>query len=209
MRVYGYLTASTLDLNANRAKSELECFASKLGKPVCAWFVENESGGILYRPELMRLLDIVEDGDVLLIEHVDRIGWLKAKNWEVLKATIVGKGIRVVSKDLPTTHQLIQLSDEFAERMLAAINDMMFDMLAAIARKDFDDRRIRQTQGVMKAKEAGKYRGRPINTKLHNDIQGLLLDGKSYTYIKNLLGCSDHTISKVKKSKMNTDEQKQ
>lgn len=47
------------------------------------------------------------------------------------------------------------------ERMLAAINDMMLDMLAAIARKDYEDRRRRQAEGIAKAKLAGRYKGRP------------------------------------------------
>lgn len=79
---------------------------------------------------------------------------------------------------------------------------MMLDMLAAIARKDYEERRRRQAQGVQKAKAEGKYRDRPANEKLHNDIKGLLLDGKSYAYIRDFLGCSEHTISKVKKKNL-------
>jgi DNA invertase Pin-like site-specific DNA recombinase len=40
---------------------------------------------------------------------------------------------------------------------------MMLDMLAAVARKDYEDRRRRQSEGIAKAKKEGKYRGRPIN----------------------------------------------
>ncbi|MEX5906982.1 hypothetical protein AB6G88_17155 [Providencia hangzhouensis] len=47
-------------------------------------------------------------------------------------------------------------TDEFTERMLAAFNSMMLDMLAAVARKDYEDRRRRQAQGVQKAKQEGK-----------------------------------------------------
>lgn len=206
MRIYGYLRASTKEQDANRAKNELDKFANDLGKSVSAWFIENESGTKLDRPELMKLIDIAQSGDVLLVEHVDRISRLKIKDWEHLKATIIRKGIRVVSKDLPTSHQLIQHGDEFTERMLSAINDMMLDMLAAIARKDYDDRRKRQAQGVKRAQEAGKYRGRPVNKKLHKDIEGLLQDGKSYIYIRDLLRCSEHTISKVKKTISKNDE---
>ncbi|MDW2405224.1 resolvase, partial [Vibrio sp. 1262-1] len=80
-----------------------------------------------------------------------------------------------------------------------ALNDMMLDMLAAVARKDYEDRRRRQAQGVQKAKAMGKYRGRKENKELHNKIEGLLVDGKSYNYIERLIGCSRHTISKVSK----------
>lgn len=43
--------------------------------------------------------------------------------------------------------------------MNKAINSMMIDMLAAIARKDHQNRRRRQAEGIKKAKEEGKYRG--------------------------------------------------
>ena len=48
--------------------------------------------------------------------------------------------------------------------MFAAINAMLLDMLAAVARKDYEDRRRRQAQGQAKAKAEGKYRGRPEDT---------------------------------------------
>ncbi len=54
-------------------------------------------------------------------------------------------------------------SDEFTQRMLTAINSMMLDMLAAVARKDYEDRRRRQAEGIAKAKASGKYKGRPRN----------------------------------------------
>jgi DNA invertase Pin-like site-specific DNA recombinase len=37
------------------------------------------------------------------------------------------------------------------------LNGTMLDMLAAIARKDYTDRRRRQQQGVEKAKAAGSF----------------------------------------------------
>ncbi|WP_239986598.1 MULTISPECIES: recombinase family protein [Arenibacter] len=199
MRVYGYLRASTKLQDAERAKNELKDFADKKGIKVSFWFTENETGSKLDRPELFRLLEITEPGDVLLVEQIDRISRLNAKDWETLKSVISDKGIKIVSLDLPTSHRLIDSSDEFTERMLSAINSMLLDMLAAVARKDYEDRRRRQAQGVQKAKQQGKYKGRPENIELQNKIEGLLRDGKSYNYIQNLLGCSRHTISKVNK----------
>jgi len=36
---------------------------------------------------------------------------------------------------------------------------MMLDVLAAVARKDYEDRRRRQAQGQTRAKAEGRYRG--------------------------------------------------
>jgi DNA invertase Pin-like site-specific DNA recombinase len=49
---------------------------------------------------------------------------------------------------------------------------MMLDMLAAIARKDYTDRR--QVQGIERAKSQGKYRGRPDNTERNDALIGML-----------------------------------
>ena len=102
------------------------------------------------------------------------ISRLNAEDWKHLKSQITGKGIIIVALDLPTSHQFIQSkSDEFTQRMLSAINGMMLDMLAAVARKDYEDRRRRQLEGIDKAMRAGKYKGRPVNMALRRNISSL------------------------------------
>ncbi len=200
-RIYGYLRASTDQQDASRAKTELTQFADRMNFQVACWFEENESGVKLDRPELLNLLKIALPGDIILVEQIDRLSRLNAEDWEKLKHSINSKGLKVVSLDLPTSHQFINSSsDPFTERMLTALNGMMLDMLAAIARKDYDDRRRRQAQGVQRAKREGKYKGRPIDQALHGKIQGLLIEGKTYNDIQSLLGCSRHTIAKCKKA---------
>ena len=198
-RVYAYLRASTNEQDANRAKEQLVEFVQTQGLTVSAWFTENESGASLKRPELFRLLDIAQAGDVLLVEQVDRLSRLNADDWKALRATIESKGIRVVALDLPTSHQLIKQADEFTNRMLEALNGMMLDMLAAIARKDYEDRRRRQAQGIAKKKAEGGYKGRPVDVVLHGRVKELLSDGKSYSKVIELLGCSRATVAKVAK----------
>lgn len=200
-RIYGYLRASTKQQDAKRAKQALESFVGGADSVISSWFIENESGATLKRPELFRLLDIAQRGDILLVEQVDRISRLNSQDWELLKSQIIDKGIIIVALDLPTAHQFINArSDEFTQRMLTAINSMMLDMLAAVARKDYEDRRRRQSEGIAKAKIDGKYKGRTANFKRNENIAALLNAGKSYSDIVNLLECSRSTISKVRKS---------
>ncbi len=82
--------------------------------------------------------------------------------WEALRKQITDKQLSIVSLDLPTSHLALNnaVSDEFTRSMLKAVNGMMLDMLAAISRKDYEDRRRRQAEGISKAKAEGKYRGR-------------------------------------------------
>ena len=205
MRIYAYLRASTKEQDATRAQSSLEAFTKNLDHSVSAWFIEHESGATLKRPELFRLLEIAQHGDVLLVEQVDRLSRLKTEEWESLKTLITTKGIRIVALDLPTSHQfLTQSPDVFTQRLLSAINTMLLDMLAAVSRKDYDDRRRRQRQGIQTAKAHGKYKGRPLNHTLHDHIAALLQAGKSYSDIVALLNCSRSTISAVRKTRQNS-----
>jgi DNA invertase Pin-like site-specific DNA recombinase len=55
-------------------------------------------------------------------------------------------------------------------RLSDAINGMLLDMLAAVARKDYDDRRRRQAQGQARAKSEGRYKGRPEDTERNEGI---------------------------------------
>ena len=198
-RVYGYLRASTQEQDALRAKNQLVEFAKQSDLTVATFFVENESGATLNRPELFRLLEIAQPDDIILVEQIDRISRLNDKDWNKLKGLIKSKGLRIVSLDLPTSHQLMTHSDEFTNRMLTAINDLMLDLLAAVARKDYQDRRRRQKEGIEKALLNGLYKGRKEDTELSDKIEMLLLDGKSYSMIIHLLGCSIGTIAKVSK----------
>ena len=100
MFVRAYLRASTDDQDASRARYQLKAFAAERGLSVAAWYVENESGAKLSRPELFRLLND-SAGDVLLIEQVDRLSRLTAADWEKLKAELTARRVRVVALDLP------------------------------------------------------------------------------------------------------------
>lgn len=199
MRVWAYLRASTKFQDADRALNELEAFAHSHDLKVSKYFKENESGASLQRPQLFLLLEIAERGDILLCEQIDRISRLTGEDWKTLRAIIESKGIRVVSLDLPTSHQLLNVQDEFTSRMFEAMNSMMLDMLAAISRKDYEDRRRRQKQGIQKAKNENKYKGRPIDVELHRRIAELLSDGKSWNKVQDLIGCSRATVAKVSK----------
>lgn len=199
MRIYPYLRASADDQDASRAKNALTDFVKAKGFKVSTWFIENISGAQLDKPELMRLLDVAEHGDVLLVEQIDRLSRLNKDDWDTLKSIIIGKGIRVVALDLPTSHQLLKVkADEFTDRMLEAINAMLMDMLAAMARKDYLDRRRRQKEGIKANKH--KFKGRQPNKVLHSSIKTLLENGLSYSQIQKQLSCSRPTIAKVKKA---------
>jgi DNA invertase Pin-like site-specific DNA recombinase len=205
MFVRAYLRASSADQDANRASADLDAFADANGMAIAASYVENESGAKLDRPELFRLLADCRPGDVLLVEQVDRLSRLNGDDWDRLKDAIKKKGVRVVALDLPTSHQLIKPGDDFTGRMLDALNDMMLDMLAAIARKDYEDRRRRQTQGIEKAKASGGYKGRAEDAKRNAGIVAALDRGDSWSSIIDTVKCSRSTLSRLNKRRVKAD----
>lgn len=165
---------------------------------ICNYYVENESGTRLDRPELFRLLADYQQRDILLIEDIDRLSRLSSDDWEKLKNLINQRAIRVVAVNVPTTWQhLSPIQNEFDCRMFGAINDMLLDMLAAIARRDHLQRRERQA--ILKAKADGKYRGRQINKDRYEAINRMLANGISWNVVQKTIGCSRSTISSAQK----------
>src|SRR6202044_2571869 len=139
-------------------------------------------------------------GDVLLVEQVDRVSRLTAGDWERLKSELTTRRVRVVALDLPTSWMMAtNTADEFTGRMFEAINGMLLDMLAAVARKDYEDRRRRQAQGQAKAKAEGRYKGRPEDAERNDGIARMLTAGQSWWSIQRATGCSRATVAKIAK----------
>ena len=136
--IRAYLRASTDEQDASRARGQVEAFAAERGMQIASWYLENESGAKLARSELFRLLGDSHPGDVLLVEQVDRLSRLGAADWDRLKVELAARKVGVVALDLPTSWTMATTGkvDDFTARMFEAINGMLLDMLAAVARKD-------------------------------------------------------------------------
>ena len=211
MYIHGYLRASTKEQDALRAKNRMKAFVEEKGFRLASWYTENVSGASLQRPELLRLLDDAAPGDIILIEQVDRLSRLDEEGWQKLKRMIQEKHLVVVGLDLPTSHIALTASagDEFTQAMLKAINGMMLDMLAAIARKDYQDRRRRQVEGIVKAKDAGKFRGRQADVQLHAKIIELRVkNNQSIRDTARLCGVSERTVIRIVKKSQERNENK-
>lgn len=197
MFIRAYLRASTVQQDASRAKSSIEAFAKERDLKIAKFYMENESGASLQRPALFELIADASEGDMILIEQVDRLSRLNESDWNTLKQSLSAKHIKVVALDLPTSWIMTHQADEFTGRMFEAINSMMLDMLAAISRKDYTTRRERAAQGIQKAKSQGKYKGRQEDAERNLLIQKHLRAGlSSWSEIQELVGCSRATIAK-------------
>lgn len=202
--IRAYLRVSTVGQDVMRAKNEIKEFAEQHNQSIAAYYFEKFTGTSLNRPELNRLLDDAQLGDIILIESVDRISRLKNGDWQHLKYLIESKGVSVVALDLPTSHVALRQQengDEFIQAVLKAVNGMLLDILAATARKDYDLRRKRTLEGIAKAKadDPSKYQGRRRNEVLWSSIRKLLQTSHSYSAIQVITGASRMTIAAVAK----------
>ena len=197
MLLRAYLRASTTEQDTQRAKEELKSFAVKFNHRIAGYYIENQSGTKLERPELNKLIEDSETGDVVLIEKMDRLTRLPWEEWKTLKSRIMAKGLVIVVVDQPMTHAVFSSGEQ--NSITLALTEFMLDLGAAMARDDYETRHKRQAQGIAKAKAEGKYRGRQPNLALHHDILDQLTLGRSYSQIQEKLGCSRATIARVVK----------
>ena len=168
MTVRIYVRASTKDQDAERALPDLVMFSKKYGDKYVP-YVENHTGTKLERPELTKLLNESEQGDILLVESVDRLSRLTQKDFDILKERIKQKGLRLIVADLPTTH--VTASDNMTGELMSVINSMLIDLLATMARLDNEKRKERIKQGL--ARSGYKPTGKKANDEKHKQILDL------------------------------------
>lgn len=198
MTVRIYVRASTKDQDAERALSNLIEFSYEYGSEYVE-YVENESGTKLNRPILTKLLNESNQGDILLVESVDRLSRLDQSDFEVLKQQIKGKGLRLVVADLPTTHVI---NSGMTGEILNVINSMLIDLLATMAKLDNDKRKERIKQGLQRS--GYKPTGKKANTAKHDRIKQLLeADNMTKEEIAKAVECGVATVYRVAKEVRN------
>lgn len=192
MTVRIYVRASTKEQDAKRALTDLISFSKSYGDNYVE-YIENYSGTKLNRPSLTKLLDDAQQGDILLVESVDRLSRLSQEDFGILKQRIKDKGLRLVVADLPTTHAV---NEGMTGEILAVVNNMLIDLLATMAKLDNDKRRERIKQGL--AKSGYKPNGKKANTEKHKRI--LELNSKNMMTkeeIANAVGVNVSTVYRV------------
>lgn len=190
-----YVRASTKDQNAERALIDLIKFSKSYSKKNES-YIENYSGTKLDRPQLTKLLDDAKQGDILLVESVDRLSRLSQDDFAILKQRIKDKGLRLVVADLPTTHTIS--NDSMTGEILRVVNDMLIDLLATMAKLDNDKRKERIKQGL--ALSGYKPTGKKVDTAKHNRILELASNGNmTKQEIANAVGVGVATVYRVLK----------
>jgi DNA invertase Pin-like site-specific DNA recombinase len=174
----GYVRVSTIDQNTVR---QLDGIAlDKL-------FTEHASGSTKERIQLKAMIEFIRDGDTVHIHSIDRL----ARNLLDLKQIvdmITAKGVIVkFHKD-----NLI-----FNNNDKDAISSLMFNILGSFAQFERELMLERQREGIAKAKEEGKYKGRKKTVDDDTIRLAMKQDKASFRKVAKELGVSLSTVQRA------------
>jgi len=175
----GYIRVSTVDQNTARQLSNVELDKS---------FTDKCSGKDIERPALKQLIKYAREGDTIHCHDISRM----ARNTEdllrlVKKFTEQGIGLKFHKEHLEFTGD----SNPMQQLMLTMLGGIYQFERAMILE--------RQREGIAIAKAKGKYKGKPLNTGLHEQIRLKYSEGMNKTQIAKTLGCARATVYKALK----------
>jgi len=170
----GYIRVSTVEQNTERQLKDVT-----LDKT----FTDKCSGKNTNRPALKELIDYARQGDVVHVHDISRM----ARNTEDL--------LNLVKQFIKNGISLIFYKESLhftGENN--PMQDLMLTMLGGIYQFERAMLLERQREGIAIAKAKGKYRGKPINLELHQQIKELIEQGINKTQVAKKLGCTRKTV---------------
>ncbi|WP_165170673.1 recombinase family protein [Adlercreutzia sp. ZJ242] len=153
MTVYGYVRVSTREQNEERQLRKMR----ELGVSEGNLYVDKASGKNLDREAYDALMSVVSEGDVVLVDSLDRLGrnyFDIVEEWRRLTRE-EGVGIRCLDLDFFDSAKFREMGS-----LGICVEDMLLSLLAYVAQTERDKNRQRQAEGIAIAKEQGKYKGR-------------------------------------------------
>lgn len=151
-KIYGYVRVSHMDQNESRQMMAMK----EAGVPDDNIFMDKQSGRDFDRPQYLEMKEMLEEGDLLCILSIDRLGrdYEEIQNqWRILTKEI-GIDICVIDMPLLDTRNGKDLMGTF-------IADLVLQILSFVAEAERANIRKRQEQGIAAAKAKGVKFGRP------------------------------------------------
>lgn len=191
-----YLRVSTEEQDLSRQEA-IVFGARAAGYYVAAVYREKASGARPDRPELLRMVEDLQPGEVVLAEKIDRISRLPLPQAELLVDAIRAKGARLSVPGIVDLTDLVADSTGVSRIVLEAVQEMLLRVALQTARDDYETRRERQREGIEIAKREGRYAGRKPDLAHHRRIIGLRDAGISIARTAELAGCSIAQVKRV------------
>lgn len=150
-RTYGYARVSTREQNLDRQLDALAAFG------VDEVFADRASGRDFERPEWIRLMGALEEGDVLVVKSIDRLGRSYEEIIEQWRAITKEVRADVVVLDMP----LLDTREDRGGVTGALISDIVLQLLSYVAQVERESIHQRQAEGIAAARARGVRFGRP------------------------------------------------
>ena len=173
-----YLRVSTQEQDLARQERLIE-EARSAGYYIAGVYKEKASGACPDRPELLRMIADLQQGDVVIAEKIDRLTRLPLPEAEKLIASIREKGARLSVPDVVDLSSIAENTQGVSKIVLEAVQDMLLRLALQMARDDYENRRERQRQGIALAREKGTFKGRKADKQKHAQIMSLRSMGVS------------------------------
>ena len=176
----GYIRVSTVDQNTVRQLDGIE-----LDKV----FTEYKSGKNKDREQLKSMIDYVRDGDTIHIHSIDRLARNLADLKELIN-TMNDKGVSV---------QFYKEGMNFNGDKNDSMTNLLFNILGSFAEFERELMLERQREGIAKAKEEGKYKGRTKSIDDDAIRSAMSKEGASFRKVAKELGISLSTVQRAMK----------
>lgn len=207
MKYVGYHRTSTEEQHLDRGEKEIREYCENNGIKLKKIYTDQQTGKNFNRPRYQVMKeDVLEDGDVLIITELDRLGRSKKDTMQEIQY-FKDHGIRLMVLELPTTlMDFSKMDNSMAIMMLECINNMMIELYAAMAEAEMKKKEKRQREGIQAKKDRGEWDdyGRPSATKPKNwDEVIAMWERKEITAVKamELTGLKKTTFYKLYKEK--------
>lgn len=189
-RVFAYCRVSTLEQNTENQRREIEVagFAVKPQRLI----EEHISGSVAAseRPGFTRLLDRMENGDVLIVTKLDRLG-RNAMDVRKTVEQLAESGIRVHCLALGGV-DLTSPAGKMTMQVISAVAEFEKDLLIE-----------RTHSGMARAKAAGKRFGRPpaLNEEQQRSVLERLNAGNSVSTVAREFNTSRQTVLRIREAR--------
>ena len=152
--IFGYIRVSSKEQNPERQFQAIKEFEPNIEDDNI--YIDKQTGKDFNRANYQKLKSLLRKGDILIVKELDRLG----RNKEMIKDELnelSSRGIHIKILNIPTT--LIELPEE-SSWVIKMVNNILIEVLAAIAEEERIKIRQRQSEGIAIAKAEGKYKGR-------------------------------------------------
>lgn len=173
----GYIRVSTTEQSTERQLLNIELDYS---------FTDKCSGKDTDRPALKQLTEYAREGDVIHCHDISRM----ARNTEDLLRLVKEFTEQGISLKFHKEH--LEFTGESNP-----MQQLMLTMLGGIYQFERAMMLERQREGIAIAKQKGKYKGKPIDLELHEQIRQKYSEGMNKMQIARTLGCARATVYKA------------